>query len=192
MGWWLLFCCWFLCSALPFLSSPPPCCILVVRQFGRWGAIGGGGCLLVWACWALVVGCHLSVLVGSSLTISTHDPPCEQWLSSGGGGCWVVVCLWCGVRSCWLLGSGLSFVGVRVGWGSPSLSFLHPRPTLHRCCHSTHDPPHKQLLVRLGAGGALLSIVRCLWSVVHSVVGSVVSHQPLPICPVSSGSQWQG
>jgi hypothetical protein len=135
-----LFCCWFLCSALPFLSSPPPRCILVIRQFSRWRAIGGGGCSLVWAHWALVVGCHLSVLICSSLTISTHNPPCEQWLAAVGGGCWVVVRLWCGcgVHSCW-------HAGVHSCWhagvlGCPSLASEWAGAPPH--CHScTHDPP---------------------------------------------------
>jgi hypothetical protein len=78
---------------------------------------------------------------------------------------------WCSfMLACWH--SGLSFVGAGVGWDSPLL-FLHPRPTLHCRHHSTCDPPQKQLLVRLGVGGALLSIVCCLSFVIHCLLSIV-------------------
>ena len=50
---------------------------------------------------------------------------------------------------------GLAVVGARC-WGaipSPPACCV-PHHGCH-CCHSTCDPSHKQLLVRLGAGGAL-------------------------------------
>jgi hypothetical protein len=57
---------------------------------------------------------------------SARDPPYEQWL-----------------------------VGVGVLCHSSSSSNLHLRspPFPLQCHHSTHHPPHKQMLVRLGTGG---------------------------------------
>jgi hypothetical protein len=65
--------------------------------------------------WALVVDCCLSVLVCLFLSISTHVPPCEQWLTVVGVGTGLLFRVWHSfVVVCWH--SGLSFVGVGAGW----------------------------------------------------------------------------
>jgi hypothetical protein len=57
--------------------------------------------------------CRSSPVIGGDVAISTHDPPCEQWLTGLGAG------------------AGMSF----VAWHSfmaptlPSLSSVHPRST---------------------------------------------------------------
>jgi hypothetical protein len=67
------------------------------------------------------------------------------------------------------------------------------------CCHSTHNPPHKQLLMRLGVGGASLSfvchpslVVIRYWLLVVVDCSLFVCCLPLVIiCPLSIvGSHW--
>jgi len=97
----------------------------------------------------------LSFVLAGDMAISTHAPPCEQWLASMGAGaglsfglpfpasalpcppCWVVVhCVVFQIRA----------IGAGAGPSSPLC-------LLTSCCLSTRDPPHEQLLMRLGAGG---------------------------------------
>jgi hypothetical protein len=58
----------------------------------------------------------------------------------------------------------LVFVFPRIGRCSPVAILIAPLSTPLSPCrrrrHSTHDPPHEQLLVRLGAGGASLLVIR--------------------------------
>jgi hypothetical protein len=106
--------------------------------------------------------CHHVVTWLVAPTIHPASSGSQQWGWVLGGHSFVA---WCSfMLACWH--SGLSFVGIRVGWDSP-LSFLHPRPILHCHHHSTRDLPHKQLLMRLRAGSALLSVVCCLLFIVH-------------------------
>jgi len=94
-------------------------------------------------CW-----CHLPSAL--SPTNSTHNPPHEQLLVrlKGGGVSFVVV-----VVVSPSLSSFPSHCSLLVSSPLPVVSYPH-------CCHccSTHDQPHKQWLVRLGAGGVSLSV----------------------------------
>jgi hypothetical protein len=122
---------------------------------------------------------------------STCDPPHEQLLIGLGAG-------------------GVSFVAVRGGGGyCPALALFHPRSTPPAVARragggwcvirallplfflpaifrpSTRDPPHEQVLVRLGAGA--VAFVHCCHCCrcSHSLLCSVI---PPAIHPTSSGS----
>ena len=78
------------------------------------------------------------------------DPPCEQGLTVVGGGCWGAVSSTSSPRT-WRCKQNPPYEQFLIDVGAVSLVV----GTIgHRCRHSTHDPPHKQLFMRLGAGGA--------------------------------------
>jgi hypothetical protein len=133
--------------------------VVVVGCPSSWN--GGSGTLWSWLSWFPFLS---SIFPPPFLPLSPHPsyPPSEQLLAVVVGG------VRCGV-------DGVSLVVL-----SPFLANSSSHPSseqllaaamgLARCCfpirrrvrfviHSTHQPPHEQLLVRLGAGGVLW----CCW-----------------------------
>ena len=67
----------------------------------------------------------------------------------------------------------------------------------HRCRHSTHDPPHKQLFMRLGAGGASSVTVLAGTGIPRSSCscgGDIVTHPCSTLravaCGAATGRRW--
>jgi hypothetical protein len=170
----------------------------------------------------------LSFVLAGDVAVSTHNPPCEQWLTRLGPGAGLSFVAWCSFvppspalpcRSCWLVmwplapaihpaSSGLQAWGWVLCCHSASPSLPLPCPALPcpacwvviccvafetwaigagagpssplclltSCHRSTHDPPHKQLLVRLGQ--VVCRSLHCPPSVVLPVVVVVVVVPP--------------
>ena len=79
------------------------------------------------------------------------DPPCERGLTVVGGGCWGAVSSTSSPRP-WCCKQNPPYKWFLIDVGAASLVV----GTIgHRCRRSTCDSPHKQLFMRLGAGGAL-------------------------------------
>jgi hypothetical protein len=121
--------------AIVLLLVPLPCPSFPLLPHTVSLSLGGlvGGGPLVWARWALVVGCRSSILVCSSLAISTHDPPCEQWLAvvggGGGGGAG-----WSFIRHVAFVHAGMLAFWVILRWCQSGLGLplvVIPAPTTH-------------------------------------------------------------
>jgi hypothetical protein len=150
---------------------------LAKHAWGVWllAAVSLSHHLPFWGCWLLVVmevvgrslapdpPCEQGLAVvlshlpgcghmqGVSL-ICTRNPPYKQWLVGKGAGAAPFIIV---VRvEAWLIAPSppckqvLAVVGDRC-WG-PSLICHHYSGTPGCHCHPTHDPPHEQLLMRLG------------------------------------------
>jgi hypothetical protein len=96
----------------------------------------------------------------------TPFAPHKQLLVAAVGGAVVVVVLRSSLSSCPQCHSCHPALIIAVVLPFSSLLSCHPHPPVlasppGHCCHSTHYPPHEQLLVRLGVGGVSSIIVVC-------------------------------
>jgi len=104
---------------------------------------------VLWWCWQGLLSCQLPLLV-IPILVAPHFHPMSS-------------CSWqqLGVLSWWRRFSGVIGIGIGMCHHRHHHSPSPPLPiAAAACCRPTHDPPCKQLLVRLGAGG-VLSITWC-------------------------------